>query len=106
MMSFTPGLDPTHENHRAADGDRATSLRRWRGLSWPISEAVFRSLVSGGKSDRDIAQICSVEPNAVSRLRTRYRLQNATSKMYARGNTSFASWEAGHCLRHDCESGR
>ncbi len=51
---------------------RQTSLRQWRGLTWPVNEILLHSLVASGKSDRDIAALCAVETEEVTKLRREY----------------------------------
>ncbi len=53
---------------------RETRLRQWRGLAWPVNEILLHSLVVSGKSDRQIAELCGVETEHVSRLRQVYEL--------------------------------
>ncbi len=53
---------------------RRTRLRQWRGLAWPVNEILLQSLVASGKSDRDIAELCGVETEQVTKLRQVYEL--------------------------------
>jgi hypothetical protein len=53
---------------------RQTRLRQWRGLEWPVNEILLHSLVVSGKSDQQIADLCGVEAEHVTRLRQVYDL--------------------------------
>ena len=53
---------------------RQTRLRQWRGLVWPITAILLHSLVASGKSDREIAELCGVETENVTKLRQVYDL--------------------------------
>ncbi len=53
---------------------RHTRLRQWRGLAWPVNEILLQSLVASGKSDRQIAELCGVETEHVTKLRQVYDL--------------------------------
>ncbi len=53
---------------------RQTRLRQWRGLTWPVNEILLHSLVVSGKSDRQIAELCGVETEHVTKLRQVYDL--------------------------------
>ncbi len=53
---------------------RQTRLRQWRGLAWPVNEILLHSLITSGKSDRDIADLCGVETEQVTKLRRVYEL--------------------------------
>ncbi len=53
---------------------RQTRLRQWRGLTWPVNEILLQSLVVSGKSDRQIAELCGVEIENVTKLRLVYDL--------------------------------
>ena len=53
---------------------RQTRLRQWRGLEWPVNEILLNSLVSSGKNDQQIAELCGVKAEHVTRLRKVYDL--------------------------------
>lgn len=53
---------------------RQTRLRQWRGLEWPVNEILLNSLVTSGKNDQQIAELCGVEAEHVTRLRKIYDL--------------------------------
>ena len=54
------------------DSARATRLRAWRGLVWPINEVLLTSLVRSGKSRDEIARLYAVPPERVDMLRDAY----------------------------------
>ncbi len=61
----------THSNYKSL---RQTRLRQWRGLVWPVNEILLHSLVASGKSDQQIAELCGVDTEHVTRLRQVYDL--------------------------------
>ncbi len=62
------------EIHSTYKSLRRTRLEQWRGLEWPVNEILLQSLIVGGKSDRQIAELCGVETEHVIRLRQVYDL--------------------------------
>ena len=57
------------QRERTWDSHRLARLREWRGLGWPINEAVLTSLMNTGKSDIEIAELCGVETADVTNVR-------------------------------------
>ena len=53
---------------------RQTRLRQRRGLVWPVNEILLHSLIASGKTDREIAELCGVETEHVTKLRQVYDL--------------------------------
>ena len=53
---------------------REARLKDPRGLDWPVNEIMLQSLVTNGKSDREIADLCGVETERVTELRRVYGL--------------------------------
>jgi hypothetical protein len=53
---------------------RETRLDDTRGLEWPVNEIMLQSLVATGRSDREIAELCGVETENVTKLRQVYGL--------------------------------
>lgn len=62
------------EIHSTYKSLRRTRFEQWRGLEWPVNEILLQSLIVGGKSDRQIAELCGVETEHVIRLRQVYDL--------------------------------
>ncbi len=62
------------ELHSEYKSLRQTRLRQWRGLVWPVNEILLHSLVVSGKSDHQIAELCGVKTEHVTRLRQVYEL--------------------------------
>ncbi len=58
-------------NHKSL---RQTRLRQPRGLVWPVNEILLHSLIASGKTDREIAELCGVETERVTKLRQVYEL--------------------------------
>jgi hypothetical protein len=61
----------THSSYKSL---RQARLQQWRGLTWPVNEILLQSLVASGKSDRQIAELCGVETEHVTKLRQVYDL--------------------------------
>ena len=61
----------SNSKHRSL---RQTRLKQWRGLEWPVNEILLNSLVASGKNDQQIAELCGVEIQHVTRLRQVYDL--------------------------------
>ena len=53
---------------------RQTRLKQRRGLVWPVNEILLHSLIASGKTDREIAELCGVETEHVTKLRQVYDL--------------------------------
>jgi hypothetical protein len=53
---------------------RATRLRAWRGLVWPVNEVVLTALVRTGKTREEIATLYAVAPERVDALRAAYEV--------------------------------
>ena len=53
---------------------RENGRKHPRELDWPVNEIMLQSLITNGKTDREIADLCGVETERVTELRRDYGL--------------------------------